>query len=55
MTIALENDQDLDMALVAVKNYLLLRTNTIQIRKDTKIALNNLSHLNDLINAEKTV
>lgn len=53
MTLVLENDHDLDMALVAVKNYLLSRTDTISIRKEAKAALNGLSHLNDIINAEK--
>ena len=53
MTLVLENDHDLDMALAAIKNYLLSRTDTISIRKEAKIALNRLSHLNDLINAEK--
>ena len=53
MTLVLENDHDLNMALAAIKNYLLSRTDTISIRKEAKIALNRLSHLNDLINAEK--
>lgn len=53
MTLFLENDHDLDMALVAIKNYLLSRTDTISIRKEALIALNSLSHMNDIINAEK--
>lgn len=51
MTIILDNDHDLNMALAAIKNYLLSRTDTISIRKDAKAALNGLSRLNDLINA----
>ena len=51
MTIILNNDHDLNMALAAIKNYLLSRTDTISIRKDANAALNGLSHLNDLINA----
>lgn len=51
MTIILDNDHDLNMALVAIKNYLLSRTDTISIRKDAKAALNGLSRLNDIINA----
>lgn len=53
MTLNLENDHDLDMTLCAIKNYLLSRTYEISIRKDAKAALNRLSHLNDIINAEK--
>lgn len=55
MTIILNNDHDLNMALAAIKNYLLSRTDTISIRKDTKAALNKLSHLNDLINASNSI
>ncbi len=53
MTLAIECDHDLDMALCATKNYLLSRTDTISIRKDAKIALNKLSVLNDIIRAER--
>ena len=50
MTIQIENDHDLDMTLCAIKNYLLSRTDTIDVRKKVKISLNELSHLNDIIN-----
>ncbi|MBR2060066.1 MAG: hypothetical protein IKB97_05820 [Bacteroidaceae bacterium] len=53
MMIRLDNDHDLDMALCAIKNYLLSRTDTIKIRKESKAALNKLSKLNDLINTER--
>ena len=53
MTIQIENDHDLDMALCAIKNYLLSRTDTIDVRKKVKINLNELSRLNDIINVEK--
>ena len=53
MTIQIENDHDLDMTLCAIKNYLLSRTDTIDVRKKVKINLNELSHLNDIINVEK--
>lgn len=53
MFIKLDNDHDLDMALCAIKNYLLSRTDTIEIRKESKAALNMLSKLNDIINAER--
>ena len=53
MTIIIDNDHDLNMALAAVKNYLTSRTDTISIRKEANAALNGLSHLNDIINAEK--
>lgn len=52
MTIQIENDHDLDMTLCAIKNYLLSRTDTIDLRKKVKINLNELSHLNDIINVE---
>lgn len=52
MTIQIENDHDLDMTLCAIKNYLLSRTYTIDLRKKVKINLNELSHLNDIINVE---
>lgn len=55
MTIIINNDHDLNMALAAIKNYLLSRTDTISIRKDTKASLRRLSHLNDLINASKSI
>ena len=54
MTIQIENDHDLDMTLCAIKNYLLSRTDTIDVRKKVKINLNELSHLNDIINVEKS-
>ena len=53
MIIQIENDHDLDMTLCAIKNYLLSRTDTIDVRKKVKINLNELSHLNDIINVEK--
>lgn len=52
MIIKIENDHDLDMTLCAIKNYLLSRTDTIDLRKKVKINLNELSHLNDIINVE---
>ena len=55
MTIILNNDHDLNMALAAIKNYLLSRTDTISIRKDAKAALRGLSQLNDLINASNNM
>lgn len=55
MKIIIDNDNDLNMALAAIKNYLLSRTDTISIRKDAKAALNKLSHLNDLINASNII
>ena len=54
MTIIIDNDHDLNMALGAIKNYLLSRTDSISIRKETKAALNSLSHLNDNINASSS-
>lgn len=53
MIIQIENDNDLDMTLCAIKNYLLSRTDTIDVRKKVKINLNELSLLNDIINVEK--
>lgn len=55
MTIILNNDHDLNMALAAIKNYLLSRTDTISIRKDVKAALRGLSQLNDIINASNNM
>lgn len=52
MIIQIENDHDLDMTLCAIKNYLLSRTDKIDLRKKVKINLNELSHLNDIINVE---
>ena len=50
MIIQIENDHDLDMTLCAIKNYLLSRTNTIDVRRKVTVNLNELSHLNDIIN-----
>ena len=52
MTIQIENDHDLDMTLCAISKYLLSRTSTIDIRKKVRFNLNELSHLNDIINVE---
>lgn len=55
MKFFLENDNDFESTLSALKEYMLSRTDTIAIRKDAKIALNKLSLLNDIINAERNV
>lgn len=52
MTIKIENNHDLDMTLCAIKNYLLSKTNAIDIGKKVIINLNELSHINDIIDAE---